>query len=427
MAAGLLVFGIAGYVFVALTGRTLTQSEANLAIAFYFLVNVVGPGVFYALEQVTSRSTSRALAAGAELGPALRRARRAGVGLVLAVTGVLVLLSPVLVSTTLHGDWLVLGEVLLTPAIGAALHFVRGRLGGTRQFGRYATTLTVEGTVRLGLCLVLAVVGAPAAWIYGLAYLAASVIAAAVGMVWARSGATRAARGAEIEEPAGAAVAARVEASVAKGLAALAVASLFAQLLPNIAPLVVTSRSPEDSAMALAFGQAAVVARIPLLLFFPIQTMLLPGLTAAVTQGNLRLVARRITMTLAAITGLGALGAVIFVVLGPWALRTFFSATAELSAPVMLVLGVSTVVLIAAYAVQPALVALGKDHVVTVGWAVGSVVTWGIALLPADPVNVAAVGQVVGPALTVGIVLLGLRAGLRSPVHRAAQPADVAP
>ena len=58
MTAGLGLFGLAGYVFVALTGHALPRGEANLAIAFYFLVNVVGPGIFYALEQVTSRSVS---------------------------------------------------------------------------------------------------------------------------------------------------------------------------------------------------------------------------------------------------------------------------------------------------------------------------------------------------------------------------------
>src|SRR5262245_19311878 len=105
MAAGLLVFGISGYVFVALTGRTLTKSEANLAIAFYFLVNVVGPGVFSALEQVASRTASRALAAEQPLGPGVLRARRAGLGLAGVVAGVVLLLSPVLVGSTLHGDW----------------------------------------------------------------------------------------------------------------------------------------------------------------------------------------------------------------------------------------------------------------------------------------------------------------------------------
>src|SRR4051794_22404415 len=82
MAGALLIFGIAGYAFVAFTGLALTPGQASLAINFYFLVNVVGPGIFVALEQVASRSTVRALASGRQLGQELRRVRRAGAGLV---------------------------------------------------------------------------------------------------------------------------------------------------------------------------------------------------------------------------------------------------------------------------------------------------------------------------------------------------------
>src|SRR2546429_5046508 len=133
MAGGLLVFGIAGYAFVAVTGRELPKAEANLAITFYFLVNVVGPGIFAALEQVTSRATSRALAAGEPLGPALHRARRAGAGLVAAVMAIIALLTPVIVGKTLHGDWGLFALVLATPAIMAALHFERGQLAGRQR------------------------------------------------------------------------------------------------------------------------------------------------------------------------------------------------------------------------------------------------------------------------------------------------------
>src|SRR5262245_28646413 len=130
MAGGLLVFGVAGYAFVTLTGRDLPKGEANLAITFYFLVNVVGPGIFAALEQVTSRATSAALAAGEPVHLALHRARRAGVGLVAVVMALLVLLTPILTGTTLHGDWALYALVLATPAIMATLHFARGQLAG---------------------------------------------------------------------------------------------------------------------------------------------------------------------------------------------------------------------------------------------------------------------------------------------------------
>jgi O-antigen/teichoic acid export membrane protein len=401
MGVGLILFGLAGYAFVAFTGHTLSSSEANLAIAFYFVVNVVGPGIYYALEQVTSRVTSSAIASGQPIGPALAKVRKGGIGLVLAVTAILLALSPVLVGSTLHGDWLLFVELLLTPAIWAALHMARGMLGGRQRFGSYALTLVTEGVARLAITGALVVANTSHAWIYGAGYLAASVIAAAVGFTRLRTA----------EEP----VVENAEAqpAVVKSLAALAVASLLAQLLPNLAPLAVASRLAQDSAIALAFGQAVVIARIPQLLFFPIQTMLLPGLSAAVARREFDVVRQRIRLTLAAVFGAGAVCSVLFVVLGSWVLRTFMGTTTDLSTVVMLLLAVSTVVLIGAYAVQPALIALGKDQVITVGWAVGSVVMLGMVLLPGDIVTIAAAAQVVGPALTLAVVLFGLRGGLR--------------
>jgi O-antigen/teichoic acid export membrane protein len=406
MAAGLLLFGIAGYVFVALTGHTLDKAEANLALAFYFLVNVLGPGIFAALEQVVSRASSAALAAGKPLGPALIRCNRAGVGLVVVVLAILLVLSPVMVTATLHGDWVVFLEVLMAPVIAAGLHLVRGLLAGHQRFGGYAGTLAVEGGARLVFSVVLAAAGANGAWVFGLGYLAASVASGIAGLVWLRRGSpimvTRRFTATANHPP------------LAKSLAALAMATLFSQLLPNIAPLVVTSRLPADSAVALAFGQAAVIARIPLLVFFPIQTMLLPRLTTAVTRGELGVVARQIRLTLLAIAGLGALGVAVFVPLGPWVLRILFGTTTELGTSILVLLALSTAVLLLASAGQPALVALGRDRVVTAGWAIGSVVTLAVALLPFDAVTMAAAGQLIGPGLTFLVVLLGLRAGLRA-------------
>jgi O-antigen/teichoic acid export membrane protein len=407
MGVGLILFGLAGYAFVALTGHTLSSSEANLAIAFYFVVNVVGPGIYYALEQVTSRAASAALASGQPLGPALAKVRKAGIGLVVAVTVILLALSPILVGSTLHGDWLLFAEILLTPLIWAALHMTRGLLGGRQRFGAYAITLAVEGIARLLITGGLAVLGTSQAWVYGAGYLGASVIAALVGFARLRNAG----------EPAAESVVAG-QSAVAKGLAALAVASLLAQLLPNLAPLAVTSRLAQDSAIALAFGQAVVIARIPQLLFFPIQTMLLPALSAAVARREFHVVRRRIKLTLGAVFAAGAVCSLLFVLLGSWVLKTFMGATADLDMPIMLLLAVSTVVLIGAYAVQPALVALGKDHVITVGWALGSVVMLGmVLLLPGDVITVAAAAQVAGPALTLAVVLFGLRGGLRAPAE----------
>lgn len=397
MAAGLAVFGLAGYLFVALTGHTLTTDQANLAVTLYFVVNVIGPGIFAALEQVTSRAASSAVASGQALRSVVGRVCASGASLVAVVVALLLLLSPFLVDRTLGGDWALFAEVLATPLLIAALSVVRGLLAGTQRFSGYATTLTVEGGVRLGLCGLLVALDVSEAWLFGLAYLGGSVVATLVGLLWlptVRSGATGAV------PPMG------------KGLATLAVATLLAQLLPNLAPLAVSSRLPLDSAVALAFGQAVVIARIPLLALFPIQTMLLPTMTSAATKGDYAFVARRVRLTLVVLSALGAVYAVAFTLLGPWLLRTFMGTRADLDTTVILLLAVSTVVLVAAFAAQPALVALRRDNTITFGWAVGSAVTLGMAALPGDPAFVAALAQTVGPLLTLLVMLLGLRTAL---------------
>lgn len=398
MAVGLGVFGFAGWAFVALTSRTLDTAEANLAARFYFILNIVGPGIFYALEQVTSRSVSTAVTTGRALGPVVRRMCVGGAGLTAVVVAGLLLMAPYLLPETLGDDWALFAGILVTPAILAVLSVVRGVLGGLQRFSGYAVTLMVEGGARLAVCVLLVAAHAPSAWIFGVGYLASSVVAAAVGWFWLRS--------APAGEPGDVA-------PVGKALAALAVANLLAQLLPNLAPLIVSSRLGEESLVALAFAQAVVIARIPMLAFFPIQTMLLPALTAAVTKGDFGFVRRRITLTLGAVVAVGAVYSVAFVALGPWVLRTFMATKAELDVLVLVLLAVSTVVLVAAFAAQPALVALKKDRTITIGWGVGTAATFGVAVLPLDAPTVAAAAQVVGPGLTLLVVLFGLRLAMR--------------
>ena len=434
MAAGMMVLAASGYAFVVLAGRALPKDQATLATSVYFLVNVVGPGVFFALEQVASRTTAAALATGGELGLVARRAYRSGLKLLAAEMVGLGALAPLLGAKTLHGDWPLYGVVLAMPVISVHLHLGRGRLAGMRRFGGYAVTLAAEGGGRVVLCLAAAAAGASSAWLLGLAYVLPSALAAGFGLLAAHRDAQHSPAHATPAAfpPASVTAADPLPASTApvsaapagtmgsvadlgQNIAALALASLFSQLLPNIAPLAVNSRLPVSSATALAFSQAAVVARIPLLLFQPIQAMILPGLSAAAARGNLGAVRARSRQVLAVTSGIGLAGAVGFVLLGSWVLKTFFGTTAPASMAVLLMLALSTVVLMVAYTIQPALVAVGGDHWVMAGWVAGSVLTGTLALLPYSPVLAAAVGQLVGPALTAAVLCRALVIRLRRP------------
>lgn len=418
MAAGMMVFAGSGYAFVVLAGRSLPKDQATLATSVYFLVNVIGPGVFFALEQVASRTTAATLATGGDLSPVARRAYRSGLRLLAVVIAGMAALAPLVGAKTLHGDWPLYAVVLIMPVISVHLHLARGRLAGMQRFGGYATTLAVEGGGRVVLCLLAAVAGATSAWLFGLAYIVPSAVAAGAGLLAARRAARRSpASVVPTELP-------TAGGDLGRGMAALALASLFSQLLPNLAPLAVNSRLPVSSAAALAFSQAAVVARIPLLLFLPIQAMILPGLSAAAARGDLAAVRAKARQVLTVTTAVGLAGALAFVLLGSWALRTFFGTTEPVGRDVLLMLALSTVVLMAAYTLQPALVAVGGDRAVMAGWATGSVVTGTVALLPFAAVPAAGVGQLVGPALTVAVLggALGIR--LRRP-HPRRRPAGL--
>jgi len=276
MAAGMMVFAGSGYAFVVLAGRALPKDQATLATSVYFLVNVIGPGVFFALEQVASRTTAAALATGGELGAVARRAYRSGLKLLAAVMAGMGVLAPLLGAKTLHGDWPLYVVVLAMPVISVHLHLARGRLAGMRRFGGYAATLALEGGGRVAFCLIAAVAGAGSAVQFGIAYILPSALAAGFGLLAAHRAAARSSVPRSSAPPTSSALAptsvvlpsGTVLASTApagslpaasagggrdlgRGMAALAVASLFGQLLPNIAPLAVNSRLPAASASSM--------------------------------------------------------------------------------------------------------------------------------------------------------------------------------
>ncbi|ASO17802.1 hypothetical protein AHOG_00645 [Actinoalloteichus hoggarensis] len=201
---------------------------------------------------------------------------------------------------------------------------------------------------------------------------------------------------------------------IARGLVFLGVATLLAQLVANLAPLVVNGRLVEDRATATAFGFAFVLTRIPLLLFSPIQAMLLPVLTKAAVHGEYDVVRKRVGIIVIAVGVVGLPGAVFSALVGPWLVVTFFGAQAEPSAAVMGLLGLSTVLLMLAQILQPALVAMGMHQTVSLAWVLGTVLLIGLLALPGDPIAAAVIAQLAGPLVVVSLTGTGLVRRLRS-------------
>jgi O-antigen/teichoic acid export membrane protein len=396
LAAGLAVLGAAGYAFVAVVGHVFdTPADApalSALISLYLLVNLIGPGVYAALEQETSRAVSAATARGETLRPIARRSAQlalwcfAGL-LVLVLAGWPLLLGPVLD----HRPGL-LAALVVSIAGSAGVYWVRGLLGGQQRFAGYAATLYVEGAVRLlpGLLLFALAVGTPEP--YGLAFALGSAVAALCVLPVLRLGA-----GSPVTVT-----------GMGRSLGYLAVAIALSQALANLAPVVVSYRLPADPLLAAGFGTTFVLARIPLFLFAPVQAVLLPKLTRAATLGRHDELVRRLRQALALVTGVGAVGVLGCALLGPWAAQVLFHTAIRPGTVTVTLLAAATWVMMTALVVQPTLVALGRQRQVTVGWVAGSVVFLALLAAPVDPIAAALAAQLAGPAVVLAVLGVGV-------------------
>jgi len=402
MGAGLALVGAAGYGFVALAGHTLPPAEAAAIASLYLMVNIIGPGIFSAMEQETSRSVSAELVAGRGFGPVLRHAWLLAAALLGAVLVVLLAVSAPLTGEVLAGRWGLFVAVALSVATSAAVYVVRGLLGGTQRFTGYAATLGAEGVARILPCVVIAVSGLPDAVWYALFFAAGSGFGALAGAFWLRrpaepgTGADTLVTGPDTVASAG---------RMARRLSFLVGGTVLMLVVMNVAPIVVTPRLGDQAATAAAFASAFVLARIPLFLFAPVQAMLLPALTRAATRGEYGEVRAKLRLILLAVGAIGAPAVLASFLVGPWAVQVLFGAEVRLSGAVVGLLGVSTIGLMVGQVLQPGLIALGRHRSVTASWLAGAVVLVGLLALPGDPIRAGVIAQLAGAALVVVIMV----------------------
>jgi O-antigen/teichoic acid export membrane protein len=417
MAGGLLVTGLAGYGFVALSGHTLPARDAAAVATLYLLINLVGPGVFAALEQETNRSIGAELAAGGTVEAVRRRAALVGGGLLVLVLAVLGAVAPVLVPTTLGGNTGLFFALLLGTITSGLVYLARGLLAGTSRFAGYAATLAGEGAARLLPCILLALVGGANAVGYGLFFAVGSLFGVVASWPWLRRpdppGAVHTGPASPTET---------TTAGMASKLLLLVGSTTLLQLLGNLAPIVVAGRLTTNAALAAAFTSAFVLARLPLTAFAPVQALMLPPLTAAAARGDLPAVRRLLLRIVVAAVAVGLLGTLAAGAIGPWAVRILFGAKVDLGGAMLAALGASTMLLMLGLILQPGLVALGRHRIVAGSWAVGAIVLVGLVFLPGDPLRAAIIGQIIGS----GLVVVGMVAGLFAAMRDRPEPEEQA-
>ncbi|MFI5954270.1 hypothetical protein [Cryptosporangium sp. NPDC051539] len=447
--AGYLVLGGAGYLFLAIASRVFDDAAYSALASVYLLVNIIGPGLFAAVEQETSRNVSTRLARGLDPRPVVRQLALISAGLFAGIAVLTLALSPVLLPEVLHSDAVLLVGLLLASASYAVVSVTRGNFGGRRAFGRYGTSVGTEGTVRLIAGVVLAALalggvvatGATGgAGAYGLAFCLAPAVAVLLTARWflpdIRGGAadgragSAAAPGTSAPDELPVTAAGEAFGGLARGVGLLTVAWGLSLAIANAAPVVVSGLLPNDAAgaaTAATFSSAVVLARIPLFVFQGAQSLVLPSFAHAAAQSDPGALRRAVRPALLLVAAVGVAAILGSAVLGHWAGRIAFGPTFTSSNLLVTALMVGTVAGMAVQIVQPALLALGHHRWVAGGWVLGAVVFAACFALPFAPVTDAVIAQLASAAVTIAVLGAVLGRALRSVPQQSEELSDVQP
>lgn len=426
--AGLALVVLSGVAFIGIVSRSGVDEPGVAALAsLYFLVNTAALGVFSGVEQEMSRAVSQERALGRPAGPVVHVMARQAFRLLLPATVLLLALSPILVNGPLRGHWDLAAELVIGLFAAFCAAVVRGALGGSQRFGYYSATMATEGLSRLIPSVVLWLLGVDSAWVFGLVFVLGQFFAALLGagLLWISGGRDRA-----MLSPSGTppsiAGAGKIRFGVSTALVLVVVANLTSQAIVNLPPVVINAKLEALPVVATAIAAAVTLTRLPMFAFVPLQTMLLPRLTANAAQGDLRGVRRQTLRTAAVCVVLGLLGILMLAVLGPWLLGVYVDLGGErpLSSAVMAGLGIGTLFLMTTNVTQPALLAIGQHRAVLVSYLTGAVAMTVMFVLPVEPVTSAVLATSAGPiavAIVMGFVLVRSTRGTGAPADDTAK------
>jgi O-antigen/teichoic acid export membrane protein len=354
---GLAVTGLTTYGFFVICARALSSADYAAVIGgLWPLVFVVAPGCFLPLEQEVGRALAHRRAIGIGGAPVVRRAAIAA----LWGTGGLVLISlafgGVLTDSLFKGNAglvLCFAIALITYAIQ---HLTRGTLSGNGRFGPYGMILGAEGCIRFLPSVVLWFAGVRNPVAYGLCLAVPPILASLV--------AVRGERGLLKPGP---------EApwsELSSNLAFLLTGSVLAQGLgyaPTLVATVLATEAQHDAVAAFVSG--FLLARVPIILFQAVQAALLPKLARLAGAGQHEDFRNGLRKLVLIVVGVGVLGVIGALTLGPWATQLFFDKTIARSDLAMLAAGSGMFIL--ALTLAQALIALMGHAKATFAWGFG--------------------------------------------------------
>ena len=351
--SGLLVGGVSIYVFFRLGQEALGQDGFKPIVSLWFVMFALVPGFFLPLEQEVSRSVAHRRALGDGVRPVVHK-----VAPVAAAITLLLVVAVALARTRLTND-LFEGSAVVTLALVIALvgyapfHIARGICSGLGHFRIYSLMIALDGLLRVIACAVFLLAGLDRVGPYAL-MVAVVPLVIAVGAF--ASGRLRTSPGTPASWG-----------ELAPNLGWLLLGTLCSGALINAGPLTVDllgeGTAPE---VVTRFGNAVLLARIPLFLFQAVNAAMLPRLTQLVTLRDateFRAVLRRL-FTL--VGGVGVIGVVGAFIAGPWVLDLVYDG--GIDRRTITLLAFASAVYMLAQACAQSVLSMSGHVFVAVGW-----------------------------------------------------------
>lgn len=367
VAAGLGIFGLAGFVFLALAGRDLSPAGSAPVAVAWTILNAVGIGLFQPLEQETSRRLSASRArdgGGPRLGTMIRYATLSGATILVVGLVLLPWLGDLLFSGARE-----IVVVVVFGLLGQGLAYLaRGVLAGSDDFSRYGAQLAVDGGLRIVLATLLFTTGQGTRLTYGLVLVVAPVVATLVTIQLGRLRAVW-------TTPRGA--------GSTGSMTPLVASSTASQLLANFGPIamaMLATAAQQD--LSGRFVAAVTVARIPLFVFAAVQAVFLPALAGLVARGDVAGFGRSVRQALVVTLTLGVLGVAGIAVLGRWIMDLVYGDEFAVSSSILVLVAVSAALFMLAQVFAQALLAHDLERVTAIAWTLGIVASCATLLLP---------------------------------------------
>jgi O-antigen/teichoic acid export membrane protein len=358
---GLIVSGITAYGFQILAFRGLTKTDYAALNGLWILLFVVSPGFFLPLEQEVGRAVADRRARGIGGGPVIRKAAWASAALTVGLVVFTIAWAAVfpLVDRLFHGQGVLLVCFLVGLATYAVQFLTKGALSGNGRFGPYGMILASEGVIRvIPLMLLVAMGNDDLVW-YGLALAVPPVLAVLVSLR-GQHGLMPPGPDAEWSE-------------LSTNLTLLFLGSLTAQALSYWAALagIVLADGRAQREMVADFIVGFFIARIPILLFQAVQAALLPKLAGLAGSDRLADFRSGLSKLVVIVVGVGALGIVGGITVGPTVGKVLFGSKFNLDRIDLGLLCAGSAAFILALTLAQALIALQGHARALVAWLIG--------------------------------------------------------